>query len=264
MGVVNRSADSFYSSSAGLSEAVDTAAEMVAAGVDILDIGGEATNPQVDIRNGPNLQKELDLVVPTIDAFKQRFDVLLSVDSSKPAVMQASIQAGADIINDQHALEAEGALQVVAESDVSVCLMHFPVGRQPGSGSAEELLQTIRADLMKVVGQCRSHGIADERIILDPGFGQGHFAKNLEENCYLMAHLDKLVDLGFPVLVGWSRKSMIGEILGGLQASQRLIGSVAAALYAVEKGASIIRVHDVNETVQAIKVCQTIKGFENV
>ncbi|MDF1655170.1 MAG: dihydropteroate synthase [Coxiellaceae bacterium] len=257
MGVINMSPNSFYQPCESLEQGLVQAERMIAEGADILDIGGEATNPLVDIAaEAPSVNAEIERVVPLIAAIKQRHpDILLSVDTSNVAAMQAAIDAGVDMINDQRALRRDGALEVVANSDVAVCLMHFFMPqRQPQSNSSEAMLQQICKELQQWAQRCEDAGIAADRIVLDPGFGGGNFGKDTPENFYLLRHMDLLHDLGYPLLVGWSRKSMIGDVLGGVSSDQRLYGSVAAATLAAVQGADILRVHDVAPTVDAVKV----------
>ncbi|MDF1758908.1 MAG: dihydropteroate synthase [Coxiellaceae bacterium] len=257
MGVINMSPNSFYQPCASLEQGLAQAEQMIAEGADMLDIGGEATNPFVDIPvEAPATTAEIERVVPLIAALKQRHpNMLLSVDTSNAAVMQAAIDAGVDMINDQRALRRDGALEVVANSDVAVCLMHFFMPQRiPQSNSAEAMLQQIAKELQQWAQRCVGAGIAADRIVLDPGFGGGNFGKDTAENFYLLRHMDLLHDLGYPLLVGWSRKSMIGDVLGGVSSDQRLYGSVAAATLAAVQGADILRVHDVAPTVDAVKV----------
>lgn len=256
MGVINRSPNSFFAPCMSDAVALAQAESMIKEGADILDIGGEATNPFVDIAvESPDAENERDRVIPLIKQLRQRHpQLLLSVDTSSPLVMQAAIDAGVDIINDQRALARPGALELVANSDVAVCLMHW-LGpeRLPGSSSAAELLQRIIDDLSDRVAECERAGIAKQRIILDPGFGGGNFGKDTQENCYIMRHLDQLQQLQLPLLVGWSRKSMLGELLDA-PIDERLYGSIAAATLAATAGVQIIRVHDVKPSVDAVKV----------
>ncbi|MDF1797362.1 MAG: dihydropteroate synthase [Coxiellaceae bacterium] len=257
MGVINMSPNSFYQPCESFGQGLAQAEQMIAEGADMLDIGGEATNPFVDIAiEAPAIAAEIERVVPLIAALKQRHpDILLSVDTSNAAVMQAAIEAGVDMVNDQRALRREGALEVAANSDVAVCLMHlFIPQRKPQSNSNEAMLQQIAAELAQWAQRCVDAGIERERIVLDPGFGGGNFGKDTAENFYLLKHMELLHDLGYPLLVGWSRKSMIGDVLGGVSGDKRLYGSVAAATLAAAQGADILRVHDVAPTVDAIKV----------
>ncbi len=261
MGVINRSPNSFHAPVSDLAAGLEQAEQMIADGADILDIGGEATNPFIKLDDkAPDSSEELARVVPLIKAIRERHpDQLMSVDTSNAQVMQSAIDAGVNMINDQRALRCEGCLDVVVNSDVAVCLMHmFIPSREPGSTSPDELLHQILTDLALWAQRCIDAGIERERIVLDPGFGGGRiFSKTTAENCYMMQHLDQLQALGFPLLVGWSRKSMLGELLGR-SIEDRLYGSVAAATLAASRGVEIIRVHDVAPTVDAIKVAQAV------
>ncbi len=263
MGVINCSPNSFFAPVQSFDAALRQAEQMLAEGADMLDIGGEATNPQVNIaRDAPSIQAEIDRVVPVIEAIKQRFECFVSVDTSQAAVMQAAINAGVDMINDQRSLQQPDSLDVVASSDVAICLMHFPLGRIPQSNTMEALLLQVKSELLAATERCIAAGIGCDRIVIDPGFGQGNYGKNVDENYYLLAHMNVLVKTGFPVLSGWSRKSMIGDVLGGVPAAERLYGSVASAVLAAVKGASIIRVHDVKATRDALKICQKMREME--
>ena len=274
MGVINCSPNSFYHPFSKLHDALVAAAAMVAAGAMIIDVGGEATNPNVDIAaDKPAVQEEIERVVPLIAALKRQCPtVLISVDTSRPAVMRAAVAVGADIINDQRMLREDEALSTVAELQVPVCLMHgFAQPRQAlDLLSPAHLLEKVEQDLQQVVARCLAAGIHQNRIILDPGFGQGnqnekatenYYAKTCNENYYLLANLKELVDMGYPVLVGWSRKSMIGDVLGGVSADKRLYGSLASAAVAALNGAAILRVHDVAETMDVVKVLRTVMQY---
>lgn len=256
MGIINTSPNSFYNPHLSLDDAFITAEYMIANGVHFLDIGGEATNPFVDIdAEAPSVQNEVDRVVPLVEAIKQRFDVLVSVDTSRSIVMREAVKAGADIINDQRALCVADAMLTAAALETPVCLMHFTEpARESDPRDPAALLKTIKRDLTETIRQCESHGITRDRIIIDPGFGQGHFGKNCSENFYLLANLHEFSEMGFPVLSGWSRKSMIGDALGGVSPRERLFGSIAAETLAAFKGSSIIRTHDVKAVSDAIKV----------
>lgn len=256
MGIINASPNSFFNAHTTLDEALTTAEYMVVNGADILDVGGEATNPFVDIDSeAPSVQLEIDRVLPLIDAIKKRFDILISVDTSCPQVMREAVKSGADIINDQRALAVDGAIQTVAELGTPVCLMHFTkLQNDSEPRDPENLLETIKKDLSQVIQQCERYGITHDRIILDPGFGQGNFGKNCVENYFLLAQLQELNAMGYPLLVGWSRKSMVGDVLGGVTPAKRLYGSIAAETLAAYKGAAIIRTHDVKPVSDAVKV----------
>lgn len=253
MGVINVSPNSFYHPHLDLNSVFKTVERMYAEGADILDIGGVATNPFVNIDTDfPSLQIELDRLIPAIEGIRKRFSILISADTSRPQVMREAINAGADIINDQRSLQVEGALIAVSELKSPVCLMHFPTWNQkPESGA--HLLEVVKRDFEHSVDRCERFGISKNRIIIDPGFGQGHYRKNLKENFYLLNNLSKFLSLGLPVLSGWSRKSMIGDILNQLP-DHRLFGSIAADVLAVYHGASIIRTHDVKASREAVDI----------
>jgi dihydropteroate synthase len=262
MGIINCSPNSFYGAVVDNDQALTLAAQMIAEGAAMIDVGGEATNPKVDLQvDGPSLQQEIDRVVPVIEAIKQRFDVMVSVDTSQPQVMLAAINAGVDMINDQRALTFPGALDIVSQHNVLVCLMHFFNERVPASSSPQVMFDTIVKDLSAAIERCLAAGIPLTRLIADPGFGQGHYGKNTQENFYLLSQLPQfktaLHDL--PLLVGWSRKSMIGDVLQS-PVAERLYGSVAAATLCAFLGADIIRVHDVKATVDAIKVVKALQA----
>lgn len=257
MGIVNVTPDSF--SDGGHFNQVDKALKhaelLLEQGAHILDIGGESTRPGAQ---AVTVDDELKRVLPVIEAIKQRFPTaLISVDTCKPEVMQAVIQFGVDMINDVMALRAPHALEVCSQSNVAVCLMHMqgePRTMQQNP-SYNNVIQDVKTFLLERATQCEEAGIGRERIWLDPGFG---FGKTLDHNTTLLKHLDDLADLPYPLLVGMSRKSMIGALLGNRDVSDRVIGSVAAVVIATLKGAKILRVHDVKETVDALKVAQAV------
>ena len=256
MGIINVTPDSFsdggrYVSSAA---AIEHAQQLIADGADLLDIGGESTRPgAAEVSE----QEELDRVLPVIEGLRG-CEVPLSIDTWKPGVMRAALKAGASLVNDVNALQARGALQAVADSDAAVCLMHK-------QGTPQTMQQQPRyADVVaEVCGFLRARiaaaetaGIARARIVIDPGFG---FGKALTHNLDLLRHLEALRALGVPVLAGLSRKSMLGA-LTGRAVDDRVAASVAAALLAVQRGAAIVRVHDVRETVDALKVLMAVNS----
>ncbi|WP_213995662.1 dihydropteroate synthase [Arsukibacterium sp.] len=255
MGILNITPDSFSDGGQHLSPeaALRQAEQMLADGAMILDIGGESTRPGA--AEVP-LQQELDRVVPVIEAIRQRFDCVISVDTSKAGVMSAAVKAGADMINDVQALQGDGALQCAAELNVPVCLMHMQ--GQPRTMQQQPQYDDVVAEVVKFLQRrtmdCQFAGIAKNQIILDPGFG---FGKTLSHNYQLLAALAQLVKLGYPVLAGMSRKSMIGQLLD-VPIDQRLAGSLACATIAALQGARIIRVHDVKESVQAVQVATAV------
>lgn len=257
MGIVNVTPDSF--SDGGKFNSVDAALEqveaMIASGVTIVDIGGESTRPGApDVEQ----QEELARVIPVIRAIRKRFDVWISVDTSKAEVMRQAVEAGADIINDVRALQEPGALEVAAAAGVPICLMHMQ--GQPRTMQAnptyEDLLTDVAQFLQERIAACEAVGITREQLILDPGFG---FGKTLEHNYHLLAHLDKFHQFGLPVLAGMSRKSMIFKLLDKAPADC-LAGSLACATLAAAKGAQIIRVHDAAETVEVVKIVQMMQS----
>lgn len=255
MGILNLTPDSFFDGGRflSLSSAVDHAAKMIADGADILDVGGESTRPGAD---PVSVDEELSRVIPVIVKLREQFDLPISIDTSKAEVMRESFAAGATMINDVCALRGKGAVAAVADIGVPVCLMHM-LGEPRTMQSAPEYKDVI-AEVVRFlrdrVDVCLAAGIATEDIILDPGFG---FGKTLEHNLQLIRSLAEIVDLGFPVLVGMSRKSMIGQILDR-PTDQRLYGGLAMALLARQRGAAIIRTHDVGATVDALKVLEVI------
>lgn len=251
MGILNVTPDSFSDGGKHqqLEQAVAAAAQMLQDGATILDIGGESTRPGAA---EVGLEQELERVIPVISALRSRFDCAISIDTSKAAVMSAAVQAGADIINDVRALQEEGALATAAALQVPVCLMHMQGAPRTMQQAPDyrDVVQQVLAFLLQRALDCQQAGIAATQIILDPGFG---FGKNLTHNYQLLAAMDKFVQSGYPVLAGMSRKSMIGQLLD-VPVTERLAGSLACATLAAYAGAQIIRVHDVKETVQAVRV----------
>lgn len=263
MGVINMSPDSFYRPYQTNNQILKTIEAMVKAGASILDIGGEATNLFVNLgQHAPTPEQQLERILPMIEKICAEFDILISVDTSYPLVMLEAVKAGAKIINDQRGLQLPDALETVKQLNVPVCLMHFFLHkREPGSSTPAQLLAKIIEDLRTAAQRCLQAGVSLEQILLDPGFGQGHYCKNVQENFYILAHLQEIIQLGFPVLAGWSRKSMIGDILNAPPAG-RLYGSIAAATLAAMKGAAVLRVHDVAETMDAVCVVNAYRREE--
>ena len=261
MGILNATPDSFSDGgllhrlgSLALDKALAAAERMVVAGAAIIDVGGESTRPGA----APvSVQEELDRVLPIVEAIASRLDVIISVDTSTPDVMRESARRGAGLINDVRALEREGALRAAADSGLPICLMHMQ-----GSPSTMQLnpeysdvVTEVVAYLSRRVTVAERAGIAPEMIMLDPGFG---FGKSVDHNLVLLQRLSDVVALGFPVLVGLSRKSMIDALLGRA-VDQRLAASVALAVIAAERGANIIRCHDVQETVDALSMLEFVR-----
>ncbi|MFS1562312.1 MAG: dihydropteroate synthase [Candidatus Arsenophonus phytopathogenicus] len=253
MGILNVTPDSF--SDGGIYNRYDYAlkhvASMVNHGAAIIDIGGESTRPGA---SEVSLQQELDRVIPIIEAVTDRFDVWVSVDTSKAVVMTEAARAGAHIINDVRSLHEPGALEAAAETGLPICIMHMlgqPKTMQQ-TPDYKNVVAEVKQYLSDEIERCEAAGIAKNRLIIDPGFG---FGKNLVHNYQLLAKLDEFHAFGVPLLVGMSRKSMIGELLD-LPLEERLIGGSACAVIAAMQGAQIIRAHDVKETVQAMKIVQ--------
>ena len=258
MGVLNRTPDSFSDGGAytDFDAALGHARAMLAEGADILDVGGESTRPGA----APvPLEEELRRVLLLVERLAGGLGARVSVDTSKPEVMRAAVMAGAVMINDVYALRQPGALDAAAESGAAVCLMHMlgePRTMQQDP-HYEDVVREVGEFLMERVEACLAAGISRDRIVLDPGFG---FGKTLEHNLALLRHLPELAELGYPLLVGLSRKSMLGTLLGGKPVEQRLHASVAAAVSAAHNGADILRVHDVGATVDALKVAMAIRA----
>lgn len=250
MGILNVTPDSF--SDGGhfnqLERAMTHARQMVAEGATLIDIGGESTRP-----GAPDVseQEELDRVLPVVERMARELDVMISLDTSKAAVMREGCVAGAHLINDVRALLEPGALAAAAAADVPVCLMHMQ--GQPRTMQAEphydDLLGEVRAFFDERIAACLTAGIAREQLLLDPGYG---FGKTLAHNYQLLAQQESLLDYQLPLLVGMSRKSMIGNLLDR-PVDERLAGSLACALVGMQRGARIIRVHDVRATMDALR-----------
>jgi len=255
MGILNVTPDSF--SDGGRFTAVDSALRqaerMLAEGADILDVGGESTRPGAA---AVSLDEEMARVLPVIERIRAELDIPISIDTSKPELMREAVAAGAGMINDVNALNAPGAIAVVAEAEVPVCLMHM-LG-QPRTMQTAPQYEDVVADILGYLGrrvaECEVGGIARERLLLDPGFG---FGKTLQHNLALLRDLGAFQVLGLPILVGISRKSMLGAVTGRA-VDERLAAGVAAAVMAVERGAHIVRVHDVAETVDALKMWRAV------
>lgn len=261
MGILNVTPDSF--SDGGKFSLLDAALaqveQMIADGAHIIDIGGESTRPGAqDVSEAD----ELERVIPVLTAIKQKFDVKVSIDTSKAAVMQSALENGADIINDVRALQNKDCLKVLAKFNVPVCLMHMqglPRTMQENP-QYDDVIGDIKSFFEERIQACTAAGIAKDRLILDPGFG---FGKTLEQNYALLARMAEFNALGLPILAGISRKSMIGNLLNR-PVDERLAGSLSAAVIAAQQGASIIRVHDVKETVDALAVLAAVQAAKNI
>jgi dihydropteroate synthase len=259
MGILNVTPDSF--SDGGRFSQRDAAlwhAEaMLRAGASLIDVGGESTRPGA---RAVSPVEELERVAPVVEAIAAELDVIISVDTSTPAVMRETARLGAGLINDVRSLQRDGALDAAADSGLPVCLMHMrgePTTMQQNPHYADVLLE-VGDFLRERMTACATAGIAAERLILDPGFG---FAKTLEHNLSLFKHMQALHGLGRPLLVGVSRKSMIGKVLGH-EVGGRLYGSLGLAALAITKGAHILRVHDVAETVDVVRMLAAVEAAE--
>lgn len=255
MGILNLTPDSFSDGGQwlGKTAAVQHALSMQDAGADIIDVGGESTRPGAQ---AVSLQQELDRVIPVIESIVAQLHVPVSIDTSKPEVMREAVAAGAGMINDVYALRSQGALRVAAELAVPVCLMHMSGDPRimQNNPKYDDVASEVQGFLLEHARLCESSGIPRENIVLDPGFG---FGKTLQQNITLFHALPKLVASGYPVLIGVSRKTMIGQ-LTGREINGRVAGSVAAAAIAARMGAAIVRVHDVAETQDALKVATAL------
>ncbi|ELY6275826.1 dihydropteroate synthase [Cronobacter muytjensii] len=253
MGILNVTPDSFSDGGQHntLVEAVKHANAMINAGATIIDVGGESTRPGAA---EVSVEEELSRVVPVVEALAQRFEVWVSVDTSKPEVIREAARAGAHIINDIRSLTEPGALEAAAQTGLPACLMHMQ-GEPKTMQQAphyDDVFNDVAQFFEQQIARCEAAGIAKEKIILDPGFG---FGKNLTHNYQLLARLSAFHRFGMPLLVGMSRKSMIGQLLN-VGPDQRLPGSLACAVMAAMQGAQIVRVHDVKETVEAMRVVE--------
>ena len=262
MGVLNVTPDSFSDGgslhqhgSLNLDKALSRCAQMLEQGANIIDVGGESTRPGAE---PVSLQQEMDRVLPVVEAIGQRFDTIISVDTSSPELMLAAATAGAGLLNDVRALTRSGAIAAALETALPVCLMHMqgqPKTMQAQPLAYQDVVAEVETYLLERARSCEQAGIKRENIVVDPGFG---FGKSVEHNLALLNRLPQLVAKGYPVLAGLSRKSLIGKVLGR-DVDQRLAGSLALALLAAQRGASIIRVHDIQETADALRLMVAVE-----
>ena len=261
MGIVNVTPDSFSDGGkfTATNLAIEHALKLAEEGADILDIGGESTRPNA---TPVSLQEELDRVIPVIEALVKQFkqdkqvNIPISIDTYKPQVMQAAIAAGASMVNDVRALQEDGALEIVAKTNVGICLMHMqgtPQTMQQNPHYAD-VVNDVKAFLAARLQASVHAGVATSRILLDPGFG---FGKTREHNILLLQNLQSFATLGQPLLVGLSRKSVLGQVTGN-DINARLYASIAASVLSAMKGAKMLRVHDVRATVEALKFVQAV------
>lgn len=270
MGILNVTPDSFSDGGQfqsdietgvfriALDKTLAHAQAMLASGVSIIDVGGESTRPGA---RAISEQEEADRVLPVVEAITTRLDVAVSVDTSTPSVMSAAIALGAGLINDVRALRRVGALEALASQDAAICLMHMR--GQPESMQKDveyfDVVEEVLAFLRVRIDACLEHGITRDRLILDPGFG---FGKTAAHNYQLLRELDRFRPLGLPLLVGVSRKSMLGAVTGRA-VDQRLAAGIAATMVALQNGAAIIRTHDVTQTIDAINIYRAIACTDN-
>ncbi|WP_025996623.1 dihydropteroate synthase [Pseudomonas viridiflava] len=259
MGILNATPDSFSDGGrySQLDAALRHAQEMVAAGATLIDVGGESTRPGA---RPVSPAEEVDRVAPVVERIARELDVIISVDTSTPEVIVESARLGAGLINDVRSLRRPGALEAAAATGLPVCLMHMlgEPGDMQDNPHYQDLVGEVSAFLSDRMERCEAAGIPKDRIILDPGFG---FAKTLEHNLSLFRHMEALHALGRPLLVGVSRKSMIGAVLGR-PVGERLIGGLALAALAMTKGARILRVHDVAETADVVRMIAAVEAAE--
>jgi dihydropteroate synthase len=257
MGVLNLTPDSFSDGGLFLNKenALKHVRQMISDGAQIIDVGGESTRPGANEVSG---DEECQRVIPVIQAIRAISDIPISIDTSKTEVMQQAVSSGASMINDVNALRADGAVELAAKLNVPVCIMHMqglPRTMQH-TPVYQNVVQEVKDFLKKRIDVCIKAGIKHNNIIIDPGFG---FGKTLEHNLSLFKHLEEFDDLACPLLVGVSRKSMIGHVLENAPADERLYGSVALATLAAWMNANILRVHDVKATADGLKLCQAVK-----
>lgn len=261
MGILNVTPDSFSDGGRylALESAIKRGQQMAAEGADLIDIGGESTRPGA---SPITVQEELARVIPVIETLSSQLSIPLSIDTSKPEVMAEAIRAGAGFINDIYALRRPGSLEMAHRLGVPVCLMHMQgePGTMQGNPSYHNVVAEVKAFLSYQLAQCQKIGIAGNRLIVDVGFG---FGKTLQHNLLLLKHLDQFHELGVPILVGLSRKSMIGKVLD-LPVEARVTGSLTATTIALWQGVRVIRTHDVWETRQAVQMAWAIQASSDL
>ncbi|MCF3126314.1 dihydropteroate synthase [Acinetobacter soli] len=256
MGILNVTPDSFSDGGKHNSKvaAIVHAQQMIADGASIIDIGGESTRPGASM---VEVEEEIQRVVPVVEALAQDNNVIISIDTSQPRVIEAAVAAGAHIWNDVRALTRPGAIEMAARLNIPVIIMHMR-GEPTTMNQLDQydnVIEDVINELQQRIQAALSAGIRQEHIIVDPGFG---FAKNAQQNLTLLNALWRFTDLGYPVLSGLSRKRFVGEVLQGASADQRMVGSVTGHLLSLQQGASIVRVHDVKATVDAVRMWQAM------
>jgi dihydropteroate synthase len=261
MGIINVTPDSFSDgatlyrgSNLDIERAMTRAREMVASGAAVLDIGGESTRPGA---SPVSVNEEMDRVLPLVVRIAAELEAVISVDTSTPALMREAENAGAGLLNDVRALTREGALEAAAATNLPICLMHMQ--GEPGSMQVaphyDDVVEDVCEYLQSRIASCERQGIARNRLLLDPGFG---FGKSVTHNLTLLRELPRLATIGLPLVVSLSRKSLIGKLLGR-EVGQRLPASLALAVLAAERGAAVIRTHDVAATVDAVSMCVALE-----
>lgn len=256
MGVLNVTADSFFDGGSYLSvdKACNHAFKLIEQGVDIIDIGGESTKPGAEY---VPLEIELERVIPVIQNIRLQSDICISIDTYKPETMEAAVHAGANIINDIYALQQVGSLAMAAKLNVPVCLMHMqgtPQTMQKNPDYPQGIINELTHFFTQRIAACTAAGISLKNIILDPGFG---FGKQVQHNLQIIYNLQKFTEFKTPILLGVSRKSAVGALLNK-EVNERLVGSLAFAVYAALQGVGLLRTHDVSETKQAIQILDAI------
>ena len=259
MGILNLTPDSFSDGGLFLKKdnAINHVNQMISDGAQIIDIGGESTRPGA---SDVSVDEECQRVIPVIEAIREISDIPISIDTSKTEVMRQAISSGASMINDVNALRADGAVELAAELDVPVCIMHMQGSPRTmqHTPSYKDVVQEVKTFLEERIDVCLKAGIKRSNIIIDPGFG---FGKTLEHNLSLFKHINEFKKLDCPLLVGVSRKSMIGQVLNDAPADERLYGSLALATLAAWMDTNILRVHDVKATADALKLCMAVKSI---
>jgi dihydropteroate synthase len=258
MGILNVTPDSFSDGGLFMSKekALLQAQKLFTEGASIIDVGGESSRPNA---TQVSAQEELDRVVPVIESIHRELPVIISIDSSKPIVMREAVTAGAGMVNDVYALRQQDAVRTVADLNVPVCLMHMkgePRTMQENP-QYDDVVSEVKDFLQQRIQECEQAGIDRNKIIIDPGFG---FGKTVQHNLALVKHLPEFLNLGLPVVAGYSRKSTIGAVLNK-PAGDRIMGSVSLAVIACWLGAQIFRVHDVKETADALKLCLSVRNI---
>ena len=260
MGILNTTPDSFsdggslhVAGALSIDKVLKRVDQMVDAGAAIIDVGGESTRPGAD---AVSLDQEMSRVLPVVEAIAKRFDVIISVDTSSPSLMSDAASAGAGLLNDVRALTRAGALSAAVDTGLPVCLMHMLGSPEMMQDAPDysDVQEEVASYLLARASACIEAGIAADKILIDPGFG---FGKTVEHNLQLLNRLPAFASLGYPVLVGLSRKSIIGKVLNR-DIGGRMAGSLALAVMAISKGAAIIRAHDVAETVDAVRMAQAV------